>query len=231
MLYPPRCPFCDRVLGGNEDLLCRECKNEIPFCRGKLCPDCGKPISDTEYCCQNCKQQEHSFISGRAALLYTAVMQESIARYKYAGRREYANLYGKLLWESEREWIAGLHADLLVPVPLHPERYRKRGYNQAALLADRISAYSGIPVEKALLLRKKKTLPQKELSWHERLYNLKQAFCINQEIRSLYESIKCVILIDDIYTTGSTVEACSSVLCGIGIPRIYFLSLCIGKDY
>lgn len=199
--------------------------------RGNLCVCCGKPIPDTEQYCHNCKRQEHTFINGRAALLYNGVLQESIARYKYAGRQEYAACYAQILWEREGEWLQSLGADFLVPVPLHPDRYRKRGYNQAELLARRLSDHTGIPVADDLLLRNKKTAPQKELSEQERLENLRQAFCVNERTRCLYENTKCVILIDDIYTTGSTVEICSDVLYNAGISQIYFLSLCIGKDY
>lgn len=199
--------------------------------RGNLCVCCGKPIADTEQYCHNCKQQEHTFINGRAALLYNGVLQESLARYKYAGRQEYAKCYARILWEREEMWLKRLDADFLVPVPLHPDRYRKRGYNQAELLARSLSAYAGIPVAADLLLRNKKTAPQKELSQQERFENLRRAFCVNEQTRCLYENAKCVILIDDIYTTGSTVGICSDVLYNAGISQIYFLSLCIGKDY
>lgn len=164
-------------------------------------------------------------------MLYNGMLQESIARYKYAGRQEYAGCYGRILWEREGEWLKSLGADWLVPVPLHPSRYRKRGYNQAELLARSLSDYAGIPVAADWLLRTKKTAPQKELSREERFENLREAFCVNKRTRRLYESAKCVIVIDDIYTTGSTIEVCSSVLYNTGISQIYFLSLCIGQDY
>ena len=230
MLYPPRCPFCDKVLAFRE-MVCESCEEQLPFLQGNLCVCCGKPIPDAEQYCHSCKQQEHTFISGRAALLYNGVLQESVARYKYAGRQEYAECYGRILWEREGAWLKELNADFLVPVPLHQDRYRKRGYNQAELLAKSLSAYAGIPVTGDLLLRSKKTAPQKELSRQERLENLSQAFCINERTRCLCERAKCVILIDDIYTTGSTMEVCSNVLYNAGISKIYFLSLCIGKDY
>lgn len=199
--------------------------------RGNLCACCGKPIPENEQYCHNCKRQEHTFIGGRAALLYNSILQESIARYKYAGRQEYAGCYGRILWEREGEWLKHLNADWLVPVPLHPSRYRKRGYNQAELLAKSLSKYAEIPVASDWLLRTKKTAPQKELTREERFENLREAFCVNKRTRCLYENAKCVILLDDIYTTGSTIELCSEVLYRAGIKQVYFLCLCIGKDY
>lgn len=157
-------------------------------------------------------------------------MQESVARFKYGGRQEYGKFFGRLLWEQQGEWIRRIAPDLLVPVPLHRSRYRKRGYNQAQILARQLSVHAGVPVADDLLVRTRNTLPQKELTWQEREQNLQHAFQMNIPIRRLYEKIKCVILIDDIYTTGSTVEMCSRVLHEAGIDHIYVLCLCIGRD-
>lgn len=162
--------------------------------------------------------------------MYNGVMQESIARFKYGGRQEYGRFFGRLLWEQQGEWIRRISPDLLVPVPLHRSRYRKRGYNQAQILARELSVHAGIPVVDDFLMRIKNTLPQKDLTGSERKQNLQHAFQVNIRHRSLYENIKCVILIDDIYTTGSTVEMCSRVLQEAGIDHVYVLCLCIGRD-
>jgi ComF family protein len=120
--------------------------------------------------------------------------------------------------------------DVLVPVPVHQNRLKKRGYNQAALLARELGRLTNIPVAEHLLIRKKDTLPQKELSERERKQNLQDAFALGerQELNLLQE---CVIIIDDIYTTGATLEECSRVLKQVGIQRIYFLCVCIGKGF
>lgn len=214
----------------DEQDICSGCYGKLQFPVGNLCCQCGKPIADTAVYCKNCRNKAYTYLSGRAGLLYNGVMQESIARFKYGGRQEYGRFFGKLLWEQQGEWIRRIAPDLLVPVPLHHRRYRKRGYNQAQILAQQLSVYAGIPVADGLLLRVKNTLPQKELSWQERERNLQHAFQVNIPIRSLYENIKCAILIDDIYTTGSTVELCSQVLQEAGIDNVYVLCLCIGKD-
>lgn len=161
--------------------------------------------------------------------MYNGVMQESVARFKYGGRREYGVFFGKLLWERQGEWIRRIAPDVLVPVPLHHSRFRKRGYNQAQVLAKELGQYAGVPVADDLLVRVQNTLPQKELTVREREQNLQHAFAMNIRIRRLYENIKCVILIDDIYTTGSTVEMCSCKLQEAGIDQIYVLCLCIGQ--
>lgn len=202
----------------------------ICYPEGNLCCQCGKPIEDHEIYCETCRDQAYTYLSGRAALLYNGVMQESIARFKYGGRQEYGSFFGRLLWERQGDWIQRISPDLLVPVPLHRSRYRKRGYNQAQILAQELSVHAEIPVVEDLLMRVKNTLPQKELTGAEREQNLQHAFQVNIRHRSLYENTKCVILIDDIYTTGSTVEMCSRVLQEAGIDHVYALCLCIGKD-
>lgn len=229
-MYPARCPLCDRVLKMGQIQTCPECLERLQYPQGNLCCRCGKPIEETEMFCKNCEEREYTYISGRAAALYNGVMQESVARFKYGGRQEYGAFYGELLWRREGDWIQKIQPDLLVPVPLHPARYRKRGYNQAQILAEQLAGYADVPVADGLLVRKKKTLPQKDLSWRERMQNLQHAFQMDVGVRRLYAYAKCAIIIDDIYTTGSTIEACSRVLGEAGFDRIYFLSLCIGKD-
>lgn len=213
-----------------QEYLCPGCNSKISYPQGNLCCCCGKPILETEEYCRVCKEREYTYISGRAALLYNGVMQEAISRFKYSGRQEYGNFFGKVLWEREKEWIQRVQPEILVPVPIHSGRYRQRGYNQAQILAEQLAKYTEIPVAADLLVRRKKTLPQKELSWKDRMHNLQNAFEVDMAVRRLYENVKCVIIIDDIYTTGSTIEACSCVLRNVGFEKIYFLSLCIGKD-
>ena len=117
--------------------------------------------------------------------------------------------------------------DALIPVPLHKSRMRKRGFNQAALVAERMGERLGIPVEEKLLIRVKKTNPQKELNDSARRENLKNAFqlCGNDV------KLKRVVLIDDIYTTGSTLDAAAAALLAAGVEKVYFLSICIGRGF
>ena len=115
-------------------------------------------------------------------------------------------------------------AQALVPVPVHPERMKTRGFNQAEELARRLSDGLGLPVETGILSRNKNTAPQKDLNPAQRLKNLEEAFSAKRPRAGLTS----VILVDDIYTTGSTVEACSRVLKRAGVSRVYFLCICIG---
>lgn len=229
-VYPVRCPICDKVLPAGQKHVCDTCLPKLEFPTGKRCNRCSKPVLDEQDYCEDCRKKQSSFLDGRAVLLYNTIMQESIARFKYCGRQEYSEFYGTLLWEREGDWLQRMGADLLVPVPLHAAKYRSRGYNQAALVAKALGRLSGIPVAEQLLIRSKKTIPQKELSGKERIRNLQAAFVGDLKVRELYQSAKCVIIIDDIYTTGSTVEACARVLQTMNFKKICFLCICIGKD-
>ncbi len=126
---------------------------------------------------------------------------------KYEGRRRYAAFFGELLWEKEQAYLRDFAPQALVPVPLHPGRLRKRGYNQALLLAETLSLRSGIPVTDCLI-RRRSTEAQKNLGALLRSRNIAGAFALKKG-SVLPERI---LLIDDIYTTGSTVEACAAVL-------------------
>ena len=152
-------------------------------------------------------------------------MADSISRFKYGGRTEYASFYGRELYEKKRQWLMAIRPQALVPVPVHASRKRKRGYNQAELIARELSACSGIPVNTALIRRERKTRPLKALSQTERQNNLKRAFKICQNDVKL----KTIVIIDDIYTTGSTVDEMARVLAGAGVTRVYFMALTIGR--
>ena len=226
LLFPVRCPVCDRPVPRREGLICEACYRRLPFVREPYCMKCGKPLtrSEEEYC-RDCMSAAHAFEKGRAILHYEGEIRKSIYRFKYAGRREYARAYALLAKEHLAEFIRATDAQAIVPVPLHTKRYRKRGYNQAELLAGEIGRIFSIPVETHLVKRVRNTVPQKQLDLAGRQNNLKRAFKICRNDVKL----KTIIIVDDIYTTGSTVDALSRELRQHGVERIYVLALACGK--
>lgn len=224
LLYPRRCPICDGYPPFGQKV-CPSCIKKIKYVHAPRCFKCGKELKkETDEYCFDCRRRRHIFEQGRALFEYQSV-SDSIYRYKYVHRKEYAAFYGEqivlYLGDLMRDW----HADILVPVPIHPARKRKRGFNQAECLADEIGNRLQIPVEKQLIKRIRNTMPQKELDDSERQNNLKKAFKIG--INSV--KLKSAIIIDDIYTTGSTIDACASILRDAGVKKIYFITLAIGK--
>ena len=225
LVFPARCPICDKPAPFPE-LICPGCKVKPVRIKPPRCLKCGKHIeNETEEYCRGCRMAVHSFEQGRSLFLYQSVAA-SIYRFKYAGRQEYASFYGEQIVRELGGTIRAWRPDALVPVPIHFTRRRERGYNQAEVLAGEIGKRTGIPVERSLLGRLKKTLPQKLLDDAGRQNNLKRAFKINRNDVKL----KRVIIVDDIYTTGSTIDACAVTLKRAGVEKVYFITVAIGKE-
>ena len=229
--YPRRCVVCDGAFFLSERFRIHpDCRKKLepvdqPFCFG-----CGKPLSDpaAEYC-SDCKRRRRSFKRNVAAFVYNEAARESVVRFKYHGRQAYAKTYAEEIWALRKEEILSFKADALIPVPIHRDRLLKRGYNQAELLAHELSKLSGIPLRGDILFRIKKTRAQKALGPKARIRNLADAFTVKKSAKT--EKLKTVILIDDIYTTGSTLEACSRALLSAGIRKVYGVTLCVvGED-
>ena len=186
---------------------------------------CGKELEseEVEYC-SDCMRNRHLFDRGRAVFTYKSV-SDSIYRYKYQGRQEYAAYYAECMTERLGQWIVQRRADALIPVPVHSSKLHVRGYNQAEVLAKELGSILHIPVVTDFIKRVRKTSPMKDLSVSERQNNLKRAFKICRNDVKL----STIIIIDDIYTTGSTIDAMSYELRGAGVKHIYFVTLAIGK--
>lgn len=175
----------------------------------------------------DCSKTRRSFLANRSLLLYDEKTEMSIARFKFQNRREYAEFYGRELYDRCKKQILSWQVDALLPVPIHPRKYKKRGYNQAELIAWELGRRIAIPVLTDVLVRKVETAAQKELNPVERLENLERAFQICENSVKLDK----VILVDDIYTTGATLEACSRVLLSYGVQRVYGVTVAAGQGY
>lgn len=192
------------------------------------CLRCGKMLEDAEEeYCEDCRRIPKSFCRGFPAYLYVGGIQKAIYAFKYHNQRDYAAFFAARMHEQVGEAVCRLKVDGLVPVPVHAAKKRKRGYNQAELLAIELGKCWNIPVFTDCLIREKDTAPQKELNDLQRMHNLKNAFKSGTNAVKLNK----VLLVDDIYTTGATVEACSRVLTDMGVETVYYTSIAIGKGY
>ena len=226
LVYPRRCPLCDRVLDREEQkqLICRDCENKPVYIHSPYCLKCGKQLSDpeAEYCF-DCSRRTHSFVRGVALYDYSSI-RVSMYRFKYSGRAEYAEFYGReialVFGGLFRKW--GIEA--IVPIPMYSGKERMRGYNQAEKLAESIGHESGIPVLHGLVKRVKNTKPMKLLGVGERAANLKNAFIIASNDVKFTK----VLLVDDIFTTGATIDAVADALMDAGVSYVYFTALSIG---
>lgn len=226
ILYPKRCPVCHNILQGTGDF-CPSCRKKLHYIQEPRCKKCGKALGrpEQEYC-RDCMRFPHSFDRGAAVFAYDKIMQHSIAMFKYHNRREYAEVYAEEMYRRYRRFLQLCAPDVILPVPVHALKKRQRGFNQAELVARELGKKTGILVDTGYLVRIQKTTPQKELSRQQRKANLRKAF----DIREKGVSYERVLLIDDIYTTGATMDAISDILKENGVKKVFFLTICVGTD-
>lgn len=174
--------------------------------------------------CEDCKRRKHAYDFGYALYDYQS-MKNSIYRFKYRNRCEYADFYAQDICKKLSDVIKVMDADSIIPIPLHADKLNSRGYNQAQLIAEGISKIIKIPVYDSIVTRIRKTVPQKELDIAGRQNNLKKAFNIAPDVVELNKTI----LIDDIYTTGSTIDSVALELKRHGVGTVFFITLCIGE--
>lgn len=192
------------------------------------CIKCGKMMDDDrDYYCADCRSYEHAFVENKAVFAYKGEIRNAMYDLKYSNRRENADFFGEAIVQRFGGYIKGLGIDVIVPIPLHKKRLKKRGYNQTALIARYIGEKLSIPVDEELLLREQSTTAQKFLDNYERKNNVKSAFKV-YENDVKYDRI---LLIDDIYTTGATLHYAAKELLRHGMGAIYTITVCIGRGY
>jgi ComF family protein len=185
-----------------------------------LCDLCGVPfatVDGIDHRCGHCSTAPPRFTAARAALLFDGTVRDLIHRFKYDRRVQLSRPLGLLTAETLAPWVAATAADLVMPVPLHVRRLRQRGFNQAVLLGQVLACRWHLPMDRATLRRIRWTEPQINLAAHERAANVRGAFAVKDPRRVEGRSI---ILVDDVYTTGSTVAECARVLRGAGAAEV-----------
>lgn len=227
-VYPRRCPVCHDIVQPKGELACSACAGKIQPVGEPRCKKCSKPLQkeDQEYCA-DCSRRGHVFEEAVGILPYNKVMQESLLKCKYGGRREYLDYYGETMARAAGRYLSRWQPQALVPIPLHKSQLRLRGFNQSACLAHALGKKYGIPVYEHMLEKIRKTRSQKGLEHDQRKLNLKGVFSVGKDFRLL----ESVVLVDDVYTTGSTVDEAAGCLKKAGAGKVYVLTLCIGKGF
>ncbi len=234
-LFPIACPLCGEILQKEGECICADCKEKLSYVTEPCCSRCGKPIESVEQeYCRDCGKKRTSTNSdpvcqGTALWVYTDQMKHAMADYKYKGCYSDAAFFAEELVRFCGGKIRSWHPDFIIPVPLHRRKLWFRGYNQAACVAEKLGRQMGIPVLPAILERKRYTRPQAGFDDAGRRNNVKDAFRFCQMGKSLRG--KRILLVDDIYTTGATIESCARTLIEAGVEKVYFACLCIGRDY
>src|SRR6266403_4865532 len=220
LLYPSVCTICGRSIRADE-CLCDQCESKAVRIVAPFCQKCSEPFEGSitsTFTCANCAHREIHFDAAVAAYRGRGVVRQIIHEFKYNRQIHLRHLVARWLGAAlDDERLCGRRFDVIVPVPLHPARQRERGFNQASLLAELLSARTSIPV-KPLLERTRYTTTQTALDRSERMENLHNAFRLrkNADVRGLR-----VLLIDDVLTTGSTLSECARVLKRAGAISVH----------
>ena len=221
-IVPPLCPICKkRVLFTHG--LCSECFSKIHFICRPYCEICGKPFEfdiPEETRCGACCKKNPIFTKARSAFIYDSFSAKLILPFKHSDHLELAPLLTNLLYRAGRDLFS--ETDLIIGVPLHRFRHIKRKYNQADVLAKRLAEKSHIPYHSAILTRKRATISQGHMKAAERKRNVAGAFGIKN--KHLIKD-KNILLIDDVFTTGATINECSKILLKNGAAKVFVLTL------
>jgi ComF family protein len=218
LILPRRCIGCRRMGAW----LCAECLDQAPRLGPPFCARCGS-TTDPDGRCRRCRTPPLKIECIRSVVYSEGVLREAVHRFKYDGLTALAEPLGGLMAAHWAQYP--IPADVVVPVPLHAARLRERGYNQAALLASEMARRVGLPVDGETLHRQRATAPQVELGARQRRENVRDAFrCSGTALAG-----KHVLLVDDVCTTGSTLEACALALYEGGARAVRALTLACAR--
>ena len=222
---PPQCDCCETFLEEGRQGLCPDCLAAVRWIAPPFCTRCGIPFVSRhgkDHLCGPCLDQKRHFATGRAMGYYEGPLREAIHRWKYEGKIYLSSLFGDWMERGLSHYWNASRFDLLIPVPLHPQRLRERGFNQALLLVRELNRRTGIPYRRRLLEKRERTVPQVHLSGVDREKGVKGAFGLAEpdEVPG-----KVILLVDDVYTTGATVNECAKVLIAGGARRVDVFTL------
>jgi len=232
IIYPPRCLICEKFLVNhrikkhqNDILICQECFNSFDKITSPLCPICYKPFEseiEIDHLCEDCLRKRPFFDALGAPYLYVGDFMMGIHHFKYGGKTHMAGSLGPLLASFAKKWLKKVDGCLMMPVPLHPKRLRERGFNQSLLLARHVAGVLDTELDFLTLRRVRDTKPQTGLHRDERRKNVRKAF----ELTSTdVVKRRSIILVDDVATTGSTLNECARVLKRSGSGEVFCLVL------
>jgi ComF family protein len=224
ILFPPRCFSCGEMVGEHGNI-CGECWSGVDFISAPLCRCCGMPFElDTAEGeeCMPCLQSPPPYAAARAVFRYEGDSRRLITGYKYYDRTLASPMFARWMARAGAELLA--QAEVIVPVPLHRRRLVQRRYNQSALLALALGKATQKPVLVDALKRTRHTPQQAGLTREQRQENVKDAFAVNTRHKDML-SDKAVLLVDDVLTTGATLNACTQALLERGAKAVYVLTV------
>lgn len=209
--------------------LCGHCVRILQWADGETCQKCGKPLlyKNNGELCNDCRQWGRKFKKGFTTVRYGRIERDIIHRFKYRDKSYFGAKLAELMYE--RICLEDIYFDMVLPVPMYKGKERRRGYNQADLLARVLARNLEMPYRSDILIRTTDTIPMSSLNVEERRDNFNGVFTVAENKEYILKD-KTVLLVDDIFTTGSTVEACSVTLLDSGVDVVYVLTFAAGMD-
>jgi ComF family protein len=221
LVFPEVCQLCDAERATpHEGFVGPRCWAQVRFIRPPFCDRCGLPFEGeltTTFVCTNCNDLQLHFTSARSAVVAKTTVLEAIHRFKYSRALWFENFLADLLLREAVPALKGQSWDGIIPVPLHPLKQREREFNQAEILARHLGQALNIPVETKILRRIFPTLTQTKLTREQRASNMSGAFAVRDGLRL---DGKKFILLDDVFTTGATTNACAGPLRAAGAAEV-----------
>ena len=211
ILFPSRCGICECLL--DSEGLCPDCWSKIRWISEPRCCICGQPFTtemeSVDFVCAQCASKKPYFDKAVSVFVYDDFSKKIILKFKHSDATYLAKMLTQWMFRAATLEIES--SDLIIPVPIHFTKRLKRKYNQSELLAKKISDISNVKYEPRILDKIKQTSPQEGLSGNQRRKNVIGSFGVNEKYKHLLEN-KRILLIDDVFTTGSTVNECAKVL-------------------
>ncbi|PIP47218.1 MAG: amidophosphoribosyltransferase [Deltaproteobacteria bacterium CG_4_8_14_3_um_filter_51_11] len=230
LIFPPRCPLCDRFIDSKLSSyegtdFCSECVSSFKPVTSPHCTVCWVPMKgniDENHLCGACADNRPVYKEAAAPFIYEGLIADAIHQLKYGKKTHLAKSLGPFMASLAKTWITCKGGLITMPVPLHSKRLRERGFNQSLLLARQVAGALNLELDYLSLRRIRHTSPQMALGMKERHENVKEAF-------EVVAREKCkgriILLIDDVATTGTTLNECAKALMAAGASEVFCLTL------
>lgn len=232
MIYPPKCAVCGAFIDDNEPfadsaypLFCQACLAQWESLSSPLCTCCGQPFAGShqdDHLCEACIRKPPHFDALRAPLIYGESLTKAVHAFKYRAQEHLAKPFGRLLADYAARWLDAAPRLLVMPVPLHPRRLRERGFNQSLLLARPVAKRLQADLDFLALTRVRYTQTQTGLGQTDRRKNVREAFSLK---RPASVKGRDILLVDDVATTGNTLNECTRILKKAGARSVKALTL------
>ena len=220
LIFPKICLGCNCKLSREQTFLCSECETSLEFLTGNICEICGS-IKEANRC-KTCETNTFSFDKACSVFHFNKVVQNLIHELKYSEMTKIAKYLGEFAVEYLSKFEPFKNVDIIIPVPLHKVKKRTRGFNQAEFFTKEIAEKMNWKHIPDLVLRKKFTKTQTKLKRNQRQINVSNAFLLNPKFDVVHKNI---LIVDDVFTTGSTVNAISKLLKNNAVSKIYVLTI------